>query len=47
MDYRQALIDLIAYCQRENILSSTDFVVTELSDIFVWSEQEVIELLEA
>ena len=45
MDYKQALVDLIAYCQREGVLSSDDFVVTELSDIFVWSESEVAELL--
>lgn len=45
MDYKQALLDLIAYCQREGVLSANDFVVTELSDIFVWSESEVEELL--
>ena len=45
MDYKQALVDLIAYCQREGVLSSDDFVVTQLSDIFVWSESEVEDLL--
>ena len=45
MDYQQALLDLIAYCQREGVLTSDDTVVMELSDIFTWSESEVCELL--
>ena len=45
MDYKQALIDLIAYCQSEGVLASDDTVVMELSDIFVWSESEVCDLL--
>jgi len=45
MDYKQALIDLIAYCQREGVLASDDTVVMELSDIFEWSESEVCDLL--
>ena len=45
MNYKKALLDLVAYCQREGILSATELVVTELSDILEWNESDIEELL--
>lgn len=44
MDYNQALIDLIAYCQREGVLSDGEKVKEELSDILGWDAEDVDEL---
>ena len=46
MDCRQALIDLIAYCQRQEVLSSDSKVIKELSDILEWEEIDVEELFD-
>ena len=42
MDYK--LEALIAYCQREGVLSTNDAVYDELADIFECSAEEVEEL---
>ena len=41
-EYRDALIDLIAYCQREGVLSNDRSVIAELADILDWNE-EIVE----
>ena len=42
---KNALVDLIAYCQRENVLSADEKIVSELSDILGWSEEDVKDFL--
>ncbi len=42
--YQQALVDLIAYCQRQGVLSNGEEVKEELSDILGWDEEDVDEL---
>lgn len=41
MDYQQALIDLIAYCQREGVLSSGIDVCEEIASITGYDENTV------
>ena len=43
--YKTALLDLIAYCQREGVLSTGEKVTEELSDILWWAESDVDEYL--
>lgn len=45
MDYREAFIKLVAYCQREGVLSTTSWkVIEELSDI---TDTDVADIEEA
>lgn len=44
MDYREAFIKLVAYCQREGVLSSDWKVIDELSDI---TDTDVADIEEA
>ena len=45
MDYQEMLLTLIAFCQREGILSSNGDVVLELSDLFGCEESDIEDLL--
>lgn len=39
--YKDALLNLVAYCQRNDVLSTGEAVTEELSDIFGWDEEDV------
>ena len=41
MDYIQAINDLIAYMQRNDVLSTGETVYEELSEILGWTEEEI------
>ena len=45
MDYKQALIDLIAFLQYDGVLSTDSKVYKELSDVIGWTEEEIEEEL--
>lgn len=47
MDYKRALIELIAYCQREGTLSNDAKVIGELAEILDCHCYEVADLLES
>lgn len=47
MDYKQALIDLIAYCQHNGALNSDSSVIGELADILDCHCYEIADLLES
>lgn len=46
MDCETALLYLIAYCQRQGVLSSGEAVVEELADILEWDKSDVEDLLD-
>lgn len=41
MDFYDALVSLIAYCQRQGVLSSDESVYEELSDIIGCNADEI------
>ena len=45
MDYENALLELIAYCQRQDVLSSDTKVIEELAEILGVEEIDIEALL--
>ena len=45
MDYRDAFVKLVAYCQREGVLSTDYKVIEELSDITDTDVADIEEVL--
>ena len=46
MNIEQAFIELLSFCQREGVLSSTEDIYTELADLFDCEVEDIKELLD-